>query len=149
MNDEETILEETILEETILEETIFRPRSVTFGRIVLSDSLRQETQASTIGVMNPLAASTEEQMKISFAPVLIGRDPKSADFLLSDDSVSRQHAKITPTKTGFIIEDLDSSNGTYVDGVPIVSCVLHGGDSVQIGKNLFLFDHVLEYAKRT
>lgn len=129
------------------EETIFQSQSETIGEIVLSDFLRHETRASTIGVMNPLAASTEEQIKISFAPVLIGRDPSSSDFVLPDDSVSRKHAQITPTKTGFIIEDLGSSNGTYVDGVPIVSCVLHGGDSVQIGKNLFLFDHVLEYRK--
>ncbi len=128
------------------EETIFQSQSETIGEIVLSDFLRHETRARTIGVMNPLAASSEDQLKVSGAPVVIGHDPKS-DYVLPDDSVSRRHAQITPTKTGFIIEDLNSSNGTYVDGVPIVSCVLHGGDSVQVGKNLFLFDHILEYSK--
>ena len=60
MNDEETILEETILEETI-----FRPRSVTFGRIVLSDSLRQETQASTIGVMRRPRSRSRSALPLS------------------------------------------------------------------------------------
>lgn len=131
------------------EETVFQSQSETVGEIVLSDFLRHETRAHTIGVLNPLASSTEKQLRVSAGTVLIGRDPKTADYLLPDDSVSRKHARITPTKTGFTIEDLGSSNGTYVDGVPVVSCVLHGGDSVQIGKNLFLFDHVLEYRKST
>mgnify|MGYP001304979561 CR=1 FL=1 len=90
------------------EETIFQSQSETIGEIVLSDFLRHETRARTIGVMNPLAASSEDQLKVSQGPIVIGRDPNS-DYVLPDDSVSRRHAQITPTKTGFIIEDLGSS----------------------------------------
>ena len=40
----------------------------------------------------------------------------------------------------FLLEDLSSSNGTYVDGVPVVSCVLRAGDWIQIGRTLFRFE---------
>ena len=46
----------------------------------------------------------------------------------------------------FVLEDLDSCNGTHVDGVPILSCVLHDGDAIQIGQHLFYFERVLEPA---
>ena len=44
-----------------------------------------------------------------------------------------------------MLTDLDSRNGTHVDGVPIVSCVLRGGDTVQVGRHVFLFDSMLQY----
>lgn len=46
----------------------------------------------------------------------IGRDPLS-DFLINDPEISRQHALLTKTPTGeFRIQDLGSTNGTFVDG---------------------------------
>lgn len=53
----------------------------------------------------------------------LGRDADN-DVVLSDGSVSRRHARIVRTETGFRIEDLDSFNGTAVGGVD-----LHGGSA--------------------
>lgn len=98
-------------------------------------------------MFTPVKASTMERFEIDSPEFVVGRDTKCSRTL-GDDSVSRRHAIIRKTMDDqFIIEDLGSSNGTYVDGIPIVSCVLHSGDTVQLGRNLFIFDSLLEFIK--
>lgn len=124
--------------------TIFEPSRQTVGDIALSDFQRYDTRLRVVGALTPIAGQVKEKQVINESEAVIGRDPKSG-IVLSDHGVSRRHARIFQTDTDFVIEDLGSSNGTYVDGVPIVSCVLHGGDSVQLGHTLFLFDRLLEH----
>jgi pSer/pThr/pTyr-binding forkhead associated (FHA) protein len=85
------------------------------------------------GVM-PLGPVTIERDEI-----VIGRQETVA-VPLDDDRVSRRHARVRRDGDDFVLEDLDSSNGTYVDGVPVVECVLRTGDWIQIGRNLFRFE---------
>ena len=49
-------------------------------------------------------------------PLELGRDPSAGGPLLQDELVSRRHVRITPVEDGARIEDLDSRNGTFVDG---------------------------------
>jgi hypothetical protein len=49
-------------------------------------------------------------------PLELGRDPAAGGPLLQDELVSRRHVRITPAEDGALIEDLDSRNGTFVDG---------------------------------
>jgi pSer/pThr/pTyr-binding forkhead associated (FHA) protein len=49
-------------------------------------------------------------------PLELGRDPAAGGPLLQDELVSRRHVRITPADDGAQIEDLDSRNGTFVDG---------------------------------
>src|SRR5256885_654175 len=44
------------------------------------------------------------------------RDPAAGGPLLQDELVSRRHVRVTPVEDGARIEDLDSQNGTFVDG---------------------------------
>jgi pSer/pThr/pTyr-binding forkhead associated (FHA) protein len=46
---------------------------------------------------------------------VIGRDAASADIVLDDDQISRRHAAIEPGAGGVVVEDLDSTNGTFVN----------------------------------
>jgi pSer/pThr/pTyr-binding forkhead associated (FHA) protein len=63
-----------------------------------------------------------------------GRHPES-DIFLDDITVSRRHVEITPGPTGnFIIRDVGSLNGTYVNRERIDEAALAPGDEVQIGK---------------
>jgi predicted component of type VI protein secretion system len=48
--------------------------------------------------------------------VEIGRDPAADVPLLQDELVSRRHVRLTPRDDGVAVEDLDSRNGTFVDG---------------------------------
>ena len=49
-------------------------------------------------------------------PLELGRDPSIAGSLPLDELVSRRHTRVTPVDDGARIEDLDSRNGTFVDG---------------------------------
>ncbi len=49
-------------------------------------------------------------------PLELGRDPVVGEPLLQDELISRRHVRITPIADGARVEDLDSRNGTFVDG---------------------------------
>lgn len=49
-------------------------------------------------------------------PLELGRDPEGGGSLSKDELVSRHHTRVTPVEDGARIEDLDSRNGTFVDG---------------------------------
>jgi len=64
-------------------------------------------------------------------PLVIGRDP-GCDIVIAQEraSVSRRHAELVPTATGWLLRDLGSGNGTHVAGRPITELALREG-SVQ------------------
>ena len=65
--------------------------------------------------------------------VVIGR-AAACDVALEDPLVSRRHARVRLTELGIAIEDLDSSNGVYVNGVARRGVTpLHPGDVIQLG----------------
>jgi two-component system, cell cycle response regulator len=67
--------------------------------------------------------------------VLIGRD-SSCNMTLKDDSISRFHASIKLHQNGVVtIEDLNSTNGTYVNGKQVQIEELREGDKILLGKN--------------
>lgn len=77
--------------------------------------------------------------------VIIGR-ALEADVRLNDTRTSRLHARITTehggetAKTCYRIADLDSTNGTMVNGEQITEVILNDGDKIVIGDHLFRFE---------
>ncbi len=69
----------------------------------------------------------------------LGRDP-GCDIEIDDDNASRRHARLRPTDRGWLIEDLDSTNGTRVNGFRSAAQLLSDGDQVMIGGTGFRFD---------
>jgi pSer/pThr/pTyr-binding forkhead associated (FHA) protein len=67
-----------------------------------------------------------------------GRSPDS-DIFLDDVTVSRRHAVFTREATGFVVEDVGSLNGTYLNRERIEKTAVHNGDEVQIGKFRLMF----------
>lgn len=64
--------------------------------------------------------------------VTIGRSP-GCDLRISQASVGRKHAEIVCEEGEYVVRDLDSSNGTYVNGRRIERHVLSTGDRIYIG----------------
>ena len=63
----------------------------------------------------------------------IGRLPE-CDLVVDDPGVSRQHARIRRTESGYIITDLGSTNGTLVNGRQVQEQTLEDGDTITIGE---------------
>jgi ABC transport system ATP-binding/permease protein len=53
--------------------------------------------------------------------------------ILDDASVSRHHARLTPRGRYWVLEDLDSSHGVFVNGRRVAASLLRPGDQVRIG----------------
>ena len=68
----------------------------------------------------------------------VGRTPDN-QVRLNKPAVSRRHAQLTQTEKGWSIKDLQSENGTYVNGEKIAERLLADGDRVQIGTVRLMF----------
>jgi pSer/pThr/pTyr-binding forkhead associated (FHA) protein len=77
------------------------------------------------------------------APLEIGREIADGLSLRGDALVSRHHARVTATRDGVLVEDLDSRNGTFVDSEQI-----HGPTSLHPGQELLIGVTVLELRTR-
>ena len=75
--------------------------------------------------------------------VTLGRGTSNA-VQLHDTEISREHAEFGRRGDAFVIRDLDSSNGTYVNGQQVKEHVLASGDQVQLGRTLLLYTGVTE-----
>jgi pSer/pThr/pTyr-binding forkhead associated (FHA) protein len=65
--------------------------------------------------------------------IVIGRGRK-ADLALAEATISRAHAAVGFDADGFYVEDLNSTNGTRVNGAPVVKQQLKNDDEIQMGK---------------
>jgi pSer/pThr/pTyr-binding forkhead associated (FHA) protein len=64
--------------------------------------------------------------------LVVGRDC-GCDVVLSDESVSRHHARLRFRDGSWVLQDLDSTNGTLVNGVRVGRCSLRPGDRLTLG----------------
>jgi two-component system NtrC family sensor kinase len=70
-------------------------------------------------------------------PQLIGRSSEALP--ISDTTVSRRHAELTPDEGHWFVRDLESQNNTYVNGVQITDRIrVRDGDAIRVGATVFL-----------
>ncbi len=83
----------------------------------------------------PLADST---YFLTEAEVRVGRDPSNS-LAISDLSLSRRHCLFCQEEDGYKIRDLDSRNGTFVNGGVVSERRLNHGDQISVGESVFVF----------
>ena len=76
--------------------------------------------------------------ELSATETLIGRSP-AHPVHLDDKAVSRDHAAISWEGDGFVIEDLQTTNGTRVNGKRVRSSPIADGDQLRVGKTILTF----------
>ncbi|MCE9530261.1 MAG: DNA polymerase III subunit alpha, partial [Planctomycetes bacterium] len=80
-------------------------------------------------------------------PITIGREEGNL-LRLNDERISRFHAKIQQEDEDVILTDLESTNGTRVNGSPVQIRRLRPGDQISLGRSMLLFGTLEEIAAR-
>jgi serine phosphatase RsbU (regulator of sigma subunit) len=104
-----------------------------------------EGVADVIGHYLVISKEGEERRRaeIGAEPLTIGRDGKQA-VVLADTEVSRQHARVSLLMGGAVVEDLGSTNGTFLGGQRLAKpAALKEGDVLRMGS------HLLQYERRS
>jgi len=65
-------------------------------------------------------------------PISIGRDPSNT-IMIRDEEVSRFHVRIKARGNTLVAQDLDSRNGTYINGDKVMNAILNNGDRILVG----------------
>lgn len=112
------------------------------------DTRTAATQSSAFGALEPVpallfafshGAPKGTDRRAVTVPFLIGRDG-SCNLTLDDDKVSKKHLRIVRGVDGYGVEDLGSTNGTFLDGVRVVSKQLLQPESlIRVGRNVLVF----------
>src|SRR4051812_13373550 len=79
-----------------------------------------------------------EAFPIDGPGVTIGRDT-ATQLSIPDRLMSRRHCEVEIADGGFVLRDLGSSNGTFVNGIPTRERVLQHGDRIRVGDSVLLF----------
>ena len=82
--------------------------------------------------------ATLQEANLTTAVFTIGRMPDNS-FQIDNLAVSARHAKIYWEKDHYVIEDLGSLNGTWVNGQRVGKATLRDGDQIAIGKHFVQF----------
>jgi hypothetical protein len=123
---------------------IFEREKNTLGN---TQELPRKTFVGRIPTMHHafLEIMNEERRRIKLGEedVVIGRT-SDCEIQILANNVSRRHARISYGNEEYRIEDLDSTNGIYVNGVKVERCVLRKHDVLEIGgiKILFLEEKI-------
>ncbi|MEN9797256.1 MAG: hypothetical protein RL653_952 [Pseudomonadota bacterium] len=120
-----------------------------------------EEEPENTGVDSPDATRTGRPLKLEIVSgpgagkvrriegvrCVIGRAPECG-FPLGDQSASRKHAELVVSDEGVLLRDLESGNGTKVNGEKITERVLVHGDEISLGKTVLRFvDEVAAFKK--
>lgn len=96
---------------------------------------QQPSGPALVGVDGPLKGQ-----RFPITGVLeIGREASGLP-LPFDSGVSRRHATVTLAPTGLLLQDLGSTNGTFVNGARVSTALLRGGDQVRFGGSAFVVE---------
>ena len=82
---------------------------------------------------------TQVEFELGDRPITIGRSPE-ADLVILDDKASRLHCGIRVWDGDFLLKDLRSKNGTFVNGQRVEMVKLEPGDQVRVGSCVFSFE---------
>lgn len=91
------------------------------------------------GGAGSLLLPTGDRIVLGEAVVTVGRRPEST-IVLADPNVSRNHAEIRPHGRGWVVVDLNSTNGSRINGTRIATQQLRDGDDVSFGNTHVRFE---------
>lgn len=110
-------------------------------RVTPIDELKlpaQKGQDYLVTIYSPDQRLYGKRQPLTGEPVTLGRGAENV-VVLENDSVSRRHARIEQRGINWWVLDLDSTNGTYVNDIPVRAHQLERGDQVKVGDTILKF----------
>jgi pSer/pThr/pTyr-binding forkhead associated (FHA) protein len=95
------------------------------------------SESINLRLMSALSAPFDFEIPLDQLPLVIGR-ASGAGFRLKDQSTSRRHCELQHLNDALWVFDLNSKNGTLVNGKRVLESPLVAGDTLQIGCWLFV-----------
>lgn len=103
-----------------------------------TDAAKDQAYLKVVNRLDSLNFKMQEYYVLK-GPVKIGRSSKN-DIVIKDNFVSKKHLEISETNGVYFIEDLNSANGTYLNGERVDEIIeLQNGDRIGVGFIQFLF----------
>jgi hypothetical protein len=136
---------------------LFGPQLIDQGQLIGDLTLRRENSrrsapfrkawSALVATMRPMNARVEPLAaslllvldRAESERLLVGRHP-SCDVVVDAPSVSRRHAQLTHRAGTWVIQDLASTNGTWVNGERVGRTALRAGDILTLGSQPILLD---------
>ncbi|MDI1447825.1 GGDEF domain-containing protein [Polyangium sp. 6x1] len=103
----------------------------------LQDELRARSQRDRAYLIVLVGSNVGEMFEVEFPETVLGRGA-NATVRLNDDGISRRHARLVRAGNDVVLEDLNSSNGTSVNGENISQRILRDGDKIRLGSTTIL-----------
>ena len=119
----------------VCEETEYTVRSEEYGKTIYIEE-KEESVPGLYTEKGELAVSI-----VKF-PFVVGKRKEDADYVLSDYSSSRVHARFVQEKDGIYLEDLNSTNGTFKNGLrmqPYEKRKVEAEDTLRFGKSVYVY----------
>jgi len=121
----------------VCEETIYQ-ESEEYGKTVyITETPEEKEVIHRLYQMNGKVLT-----ELNKTPFIIGKKKEEADCVISDHTISRVHAKILIEERGIFIEDLNSTNGTFKNGLrmqPYEKRKLEIDDEIKLGKVILIY----------
>lgn len=134
-------IEDKVQQINISTKMLFSDKALPQSDAEAPDQLAENVYLPQIVIRGRFKGGEVQEWQPEKFPCLIGRDPSVAQVAVSDSCASRIHAILYIESGALMIEDEQSSNGTYVNGEKISSPVeLLTGDEVKIGEAILLFE---------
>jgi hypothetical protein len=112
------------------------------GRLIVISEPGSSPRQRRRGKNAPIDAERRSGVEIAQSTFLIGRQGDNT-FVINDDQASAYHARIVSDGQHFHIEDLASTNGTYVNGVRVVAPTLLKSEClIKIGGTIVKFEYL-------
>jgi len=131
---QEYVLKHAIAKDTRIGQTMVLPKQAT--KVLSKEELAQRFPKKDLNLdfvyyftdeVNPTA-----KMKLTKISNVAGRD-ETCDFILRNPEVSRRHCILQVTERGILVKDLESTNGTYINGIPMTDGYIGRGDRLSFG----------------
>ncbi len=112
--------------------------------LVVDDELRPGECDITAAInegqrVGSIVLSDGQRVLLGEKPLTLGRMAGN-DIVVADAHASRQHAEVRPAGNGFLLVDLNSTNGTELNGAAVGESMLADGDEIRIGDVVMNFE---------